>query len=110
MAYLDKDAVSAGQNRTSSFKCTYNPKNRLEYEKIILKLHNNTKKYSKASKKNEASKVYFTSFLREVEDIKTDIKKINLNKIRILYNRYLHNKKIDLSKYLVSYNRIINKN
>ena len=45
-----------------------------------------------------------------MEDIKTDIKKINLNKIRILYNRYLHNKKIDLSKYLVSYNRIINKN
>ena len=33
MAYLDKDAVSAGQNRT--FKCTYNPKNRLEYEKLF---------------------------------------------------------------------------
>ena len=81
----------------------------MEYEKIILKLHDRKKINTKRSKKNEASKVYFTSFLRDVEDIKTDIKKINLNKIRILYNKYLHNYKIDLSKYLVSYNRKINK-
>ena len=109
MAFLNKDSISAGQNRTSSFDCSYNPKNKMEYEKIILKLHDRTKKNTKRSKKNEASKVYFTSFLRDVEDIKTDIKKINLNKIRILYNKYLHNYKIDLSKYLVSYNRKINK-
>ena len=64
MAYLDKDAVSAGQNRTSSFGCTYNPKNRLEYEKIILKLHNNTKKYSKASKKMKHQKFISHHFER----------------------------------------------
>ena len=42
MAYLNKYSLSAGLNRTSSFSFTFNPKNILNYKKILIKLSKKT--------------------------------------------------------------------
>ncbi|MDC1496995.1 hypothetical protein N8143_03210 [Pelagibacteraceae bacterium] len=109
MAYLNKYSLSAGLNRTSSFSFTFNPKNISNYKKILIKLSKKTNN----KKKNfitGALKTYYISYMQGLEDIRSSVKDINLNQIRIVYNKNLHgnDKSVDLSKMLIYYDGIIN--
>ena len=111
MAYLNKFSLSAGLNRTSAFSCTYNPKNISDYKKKVInlaniKVNNKSKKF-----KNASFKIYYISYMRELEDITSSVKEIRLNQIRIAYNKNLHgnDKSVDLSKMLIYYDNKINK-
>ena len=48
--------------------------------------------------------------MQELEDIRSSVKDINLNQIRIVYNKNLHgnDKSVDLSKMLINSDSIIN--
>ena len=111
MAYLKKYSLSAGYNRTSSFRCTHNPRDISEYKKILIKLSKIKNMKKNKIFTNEACKIYYLSYMSEIEDIKSSVKKIGLNEIRVLYNQNLHGTKnsIDLTKMLIYYDDIINK-
>ena len=81
MAYLNKYSLSAGFNRTSSFSCTFNPKNILNYKKILIKL-GKKKENKQRNFKTDALKIYYISYMRALEDIRSSVKDINLNQIR----------------------------
>jgi len=109
MAYLNKYSLSAGLNRTSSFSCTFNPKNISNYKKVLIKL-SKKKKNKQKNFKTDALKTYYVSYMQELEDIRSSVKDINLNQIRIVYNQNLHgnDKSVDLSKMLINYDSVIN--
>jgi hypothetical protein len=109
MAYLNKYSLSAGYNRTSSFSCTFNPKNISNYKKILIKLAKK-KENKQRNFKTDALKIYYISYMRALEDIRSSVKDINLNQIRIAYNKNLHgnDKSLDLSKMLIYYDGVIN--
>ena len=48
--------------------------------------------------------------MQGLEDIRSSVKDINLNQIRVVYNKNLHgnDKSVDLSKMLIYYDGIIN--
>ena len=109
MAYLNKYSLSAGLNRTSSFCSTFNPKNISNYKKVLIKL-SKQKKNKQKKFKTDALKTYYISYMQELEDIRSSVKDINLNQIRIVYNQNLHgnDKSVDLSKMLINYDSVIN--
>lgn len=111
MAYLNKFSLSAGFNRTSAFSCTYNPKNISDYKKKLVNLPKIKTNIKSKKFKKDSFKIYYTSYMRELEDIPSSVKQIKLNEIRIAYNKNLHgnNKSVDLSEMLIYYDRIINK-
>ena len=110
MLLADDKIVSTPLINLENLKPSFEEVDKNTENKDLQNLELKQKKNKQKKFKTDALKTYYISYMQELEDIRSSVKDINLNQIRIVYNQNLHgnDKSVDLSKMLINSDSIIN--